>query len=305
MGTADKNRKVSINRQQTLYEKIMDFQIDDGATHFSFKQRLARENGWSDAFAARVIREYKRFIYLMVTAGHPVTPSDQIDQAWHLHLSYTRSYWDRLCRQVIGQSLHHNPTQGGAAERHKFDQWYRRTLDSYQCIFKEPPAADLWPEPSVRFGYDLFFRRINFRNNWVIRKPKLPRFVSLTKWRLASFGLVMMGIVVSVPLAAIGSTSSDNTHHSLLWGIFPIVIMFFIGGVKVAKQRRERRCPTCGQFNALYRTDTIEAREGNEKWEEFRCEGCNSTTWKKLRDDSGGGGGGCGGGCSGCGGCGG
>ena len=31
--------------------------------------------------ARRVIREYKRFTFLAMEAGHPVTPSDPVDQA--------------------------------------------------------------------------------------------------------------------------------------------------------------------------------------------------------------------------------
>ncbi|MEK6230809.1 MAG: hypothetical protein N2A42_03075 [Luteolibacter sp.] len=33
--------------------------------------------------------EYKRFVALAMLAGHPVTPSEEVDQAWHLHLVYT------------------------------------------------------------------------------------------------------------------------------------------------------------------------------------------------------------------------
>ena len=59
--------------------------------------RLASENGWSREYAVRVMQEYRRFAFLAVAAGHPVSPSDAVDQAWHLHLVYTRSYWDEFC----------------------------------------------------------------------------------------------------------------------------------------------------------------------------------------------------------------
>ena len=42
--------------------------------------------------------------------------SEQVDAAWHLHLTYTRSYWDRFCKETLGQPLHHDPTRGGPAE---------------------------------------------------------------------------------------------------------------------------------------------------------------------------------------------
>lgn len=99
----------------------------------SFAQRLALENAWSIAFPERVIHEYKRFIFLAASAGHPVTSSDQVDQAWHLHLT--------LCHDVIGRPGHHTPTQGGSAELRKFDVWYLRTLASYRASFAQPPLS--------------------------------------------------------------------------------------------------------------------------------------------------------------------
>ncbi|MGF2075510.1 glycine-rich domain-containing protein, partial [Enterococcus casseliflavus] len=90
-------------------------------------QRLARENGWKLEFTRRVVAEYKRFIFLAIVAGHAVTPSQQVDQAWHLHLLYTRSYWDDFCGQVLGLRIHHGPTQGGSAEQAKYRDWYDRT----------------------------------------------------------------------------------------------------------------------------------------------------------------------------------
>jgi hypothetical protein len=44
--------------QINLWKKIENFQIDDPSVSFSFYKRLARENGWSQAYAERVIKEY-------------------------------------------------------------------------------------------------------------------------------------------------------------------------------------------------------------------------------------------------------
>ena len=81
--------------EQALWKRIASFSVDEGDEALTFASRLARENRWTDAYAVRAIEEYKRLIFLAVVAGHPVTPSDQVDQVWHLHLTYTRSYWDR------------------------------------------------------------------------------------------------------------------------------------------------------------------------------------------------------------------
>ncbi|MFD1733046.1 hypothetical protein ACFSC4_21000 [Deinococcus malanensis] len=58
------------------------------------------------ARAHEVLGEYRRFLHLS-TLG-PVSPSHLVDEAWHLHLTYTQDYWERL-PQVLGRALHHNP----------------------------------------------------------------------------------------------------------------------------------------------------------------------------------------------------
>ena len=156
---------------QGLWERIEAFSFDAGPSTFPFWARLASENGWSMSFAARAITEYRRFLYLAVVAGHQVSPSDQVDQVWHLHLLYTESYWNGLCRDVLGMPLHHQPTAGGTSERAKFDDWYRKTLVSYRRVFREDPPADIWPDPDSRAGDVDHYQRVNTRRCWIIRRP--------------------------------------------------------------------------------------------------------------------------------------
>jgi hypothetical protein len=66
--------------QSDLWARLIALDLDGQAT-FSFSKRLARDNGWSLAFARSVVLEYKKFVYLAATCGHPVTPSDEVDQA--------------------------------------------------------------------------------------------------------------------------------------------------------------------------------------------------------------------------------
>ena len=157
--------------QKELYQRICAFRFDEGGTVFPFAARLARDNGWSVGYTARVITEYRRFAFLAVAAGHPVSPSDQVDQAWHMHLLYTKSYWQRFCGKVLNRPLHHEPTQGGSQERNKFHTWYERTLESYGRFFEPEPPADIWPDAGVRFGHDIHFERVNKKRYWIIPKP--------------------------------------------------------------------------------------------------------------------------------------
>ena len=135
-----------------LLLRLESFEIDQPGVSFPFSARLARDQGWDRGFARRVCDEYKRFLWLAVKAGHPVTPSEEVDEAWHLHLCYTRSYWDDLCGKLLGKPLHHGPTEGGRDEDEKFADWYGRTLDSYRRHFGEEPPTDIWPPVGQRCG---------------------------------------------------------------------------------------------------------------------------------------------------------
>ena len=106
--------------EHPVWQALEPYRIGPPDAALTFITRLARENRWSEEFAARVIAEYKRFCFLAVTAGHEVTPSDAVDQAWHLHLTYSRDYWERFCPHVLGRDLHHGPTAGGGAEQARY-----------------------------------------------------------------------------------------------------------------------------------------------------------------------------------------
>lgn len=123
----------------------MAFHFDNTGDALTFTQRLARENGWSLGFAQRVVEEYRRFLYLALRASHSVTPSDAVDQAWHLHLVYSRSYWDELCAHVLQHPLHHGPTRGGRTEDNRFLDAYEATRDSYRRCFGSEPRTTSGP----------------------------------------------------------------------------------------------------------------------------------------------------------------
>ncbi len=223
---------------RALRARLEAFDLDEAGASLPFNARLARDNGWSPPFAARVVAEYKRFVFLAMRAGHPVTPSDEVDQAWHQHLCYTRSYWDALCGEVLGAPLHHGPTRGGQSEGQKFADWYARTLQSYREWFGEEPPRDIWPPSEIRFGQATQFRRLNTRSFWMVKKPAWaggnrsqigtpqigtpqPRLVPLhlSRFRLPQIGLPRRDWLRIVPLlfalilAGCAGVESD-LHHA-------------------------------------------------------------------------------------------
>ena len=160
--------------QQALWRCIRDHALDKLDTSLPYSRRLARDNHWDEVFADRVIEEYRRFVFLAMVAGHPVTPSDQVDQAWHLHLLYTEDYWGAFTA-LLPRPLHHGPTQGGLAEGEKFSDWYSKTLHSYWRLFGEHPPIDVWPAAVERFGRDTRWVRVNRDDYWLIPRKRTRR----------------------------------------------------------------------------------------------------------------------------------
>jgi hypothetical protein len=137
--------EVLTDHQQELYLRLQSYCFDAPGGAVAFAAKLACEQGWSVAKSERVLGEYRRFLFLALEAGHPVSPSRAVDLAWHQHLLDTRSYWHEFCPRVLGRPLHHTPSRGSEEERQRMWERYRRTLASYRAFFGEAPPADLWP----------------------------------------------------------------------------------------------------------------------------------------------------------------
>ncbi|WP_294820414.1 hypothetical protein [uncultured Flavobacterium sp.] len=226
--------------EKQLWDKLERFGFDSEGTQLTFAKRLARENGWSAVYTHRVIGEYKKFLFLCCVSPTPVTPSDPVDQAWHLHLTYTRSYWDELCENTLKRKIHHNPTKGGNDEREKFDGCYTALQDIYLEKFKTPPPPDIWQGNDERFS-EVNFRRVSLDRYWLVPKPDHAfREIALQSLLVAGAllciqaepGTLFMGILlVAFVIAAIrrktknkdgGKNKGGNglNEGAGIWGIF-------------------------------------------------------------------------------------
>jgi hypothetical protein len=192
-------------QQVELYAQIQAFQIDSPFVSLPFSKRLARDHQWSLIYTERVIEEYKKFLFLAIVADHPVTPSNAVDQVWHLHLTYTHSYWNDLCTHILPRPLHHHPTQGGQQQRELFWDCYHKTLDSYEHFFSDRAPVDIWPTPASRFRQAGQFRQINSEDYWVIPKPSFALFqrvfwqISHLSWlRNVMISLLTIGLIFSL-----------------------------------------------------------------------------------------------------------
>ncbi len=170
--------------ESVLWKRISEFPLDAPGASNPFSAKLQRENRWSASFTMRVIEEYRRFAFLSVVAGHMVSPSDAVDQAWHRHLFYTQSYWTDFCQSTLGKKLHHNPSQGGNTESAKYDAAYVQTLESYQRFFGEPAPTEIWPASVVKQSERHDYVRVDRQSHWVVPKlrlrPLLPYAICVT-----------------------------------------------------------------------------------------------------------------------------
>jgi hypothetical protein len=89
-------------------DKTLAFDLDAPPSEYGFSTRLINENFWTNDFAEKAIREYKKFMYLAATSDLMVSPSPVIDTVWHQHLIFTQSYSD-LCG-LLGRFIQHVPS---------------------------------------------------------------------------------------------------------------------------------------------------------------------------------------------------
>ncbi|XZE55007.1 TIGR04222 domain-containing membrane protein [Planctomycetaceae bacterium SH139] len=223
---ADRNHQESSNTTTdsgpSLRIRLERFDLDDSNSRLKFSERLARENNWTMRYAGRVIVEYKRFLELAITAGHTVTPSDDIDQAWHLHMVYTRSYWNDLCRDVLRQPLHHGPTKGGQHERERYEDLYARTVDSYHRTFDEAPPEDIWPASEERFRQSIQSVRVDRGKNWVIPKPAWAQVA-----KAGACASAPVAIVASDQMLGAAFLAVDGPSFLLIYIVLFMVALIF------------------------------------------------------------------------------
>jgi hypothetical protein len=203
----------TILTDDAMMQALDAMQIEPIGASLSFTDRLARENGWSRDFAARVFAEYRRFLYLAATSGTAVTPSDEVDQAWHLHLAYSRHYWDVLCSTILKRPLHHGPTAGGDAEDSRYQRQYADTKMLYQQTFGAAPPADIWPDAERRFG--AAFQRVEMGRHWLVPKriayplAALPLLAACSVATKSADGAIAGVIAILVVLANLWNLGSS------------------------------------------------------------------------------------------------
>lgn len=131
---------------QNLWLKVARFSLDDPNAAYPFSKKLGEAQGWFEDKTLHVIAEYKKFMFLCMTAPNGASPSPAVDECWHLHLTFTANY-AAFCAETAGKFIHHNPSKGGTTERHRHTDWYEETLKNYVETFQQIPPHNIWTPP--------------------------------------------------------------------------------------------------------------------------------------------------------------
>ncbi len=255
-----------------LWERITSHPLDALDDGLPFSRKLAREQGWTAEFTARAIAEYRRFVFLAMTAGHEVVPSEVVDQVWHLHLLYTEDYWGEFCPKVLGRPLHHGPGRGRRGETERFRELYAETLASYQHRFG-PIDEQAWEPGRERFADGGRWRRVDLGRHFVLPRPRWPGRMA---WQRLGLGLAAS--VLAAPAFALSVNPFDWSGGEFL---LLYLVLLFIALIAAFVLRRPagpplERLPTLSTYEIAYLHGgpervveaalTVLAREARIQW---------------------------------------
>ena len=206
----------------SIHQWIEAFDFSDIGSDETFAERLAIEQGWTLGFALRVEGEYRRFLVLTQVCGGMSCPSDEVDQAWHVHLTLTQNY-ATFCEGLPNGFLHHYPSKGGAEELARHRKMYSQTLENYRITFGHTAPAELWPAVDVRFSRKR-------------AQAPLETFVQVSPDLL--FGMSTLGVLLLTwplshlrPIKVFPDTSGPDF---LLWFSLAYGLLFLVGFVRLS-----------------------------------------------------------------------
>lgn len=131
-------------KDHDLWTRIEAMVLDDPDGDLPYSVKLAEAQRWTPEHTSAVIEEYKRFIYLAMIDASETTPSPDIDEAWHLHLTYTKHYWGEMCDRILKRPFHHVPCSN-RADMSRYHSQYEATKRLYRQEFDADPPRDVWP----------------------------------------------------------------------------------------------------------------------------------------------------------------
>jgi hypothetical protein len=181
--TVVKDRNVYHNllqdRDQTPAEIL--YSVLDIVFPPKFLSNLQVEQLIDENTANKWFLEYRKYLVLAYLTKDMISPSEQVDQVWHLHMTYTQHY-RATCQNILQREFKHTPSLGGSAESKKYEGVYEETLSFYKAVFLIDPPQDVWETPQQRFEMANFeFRNLNLFRLAVLYSMKVvnPDFLQI------------------------------------------------------------------------------------------------------------------------------
>ncbi|MGU3560554.1 glycine-rich domain-containing protein [Methylobacterium radiotolerans] len=192
-----------------LWARILHWH-DRLASDGAFTTRVRTALAVDGHAVSEAILEYLRFAYLAWTSPVGSTPSRAVDEVWHAHLLFTRSY-ETFCQETRGHLLHHEPGDGETDEA-RFREAYLATLDRYRAEFGEPPIR-WWPCPQpAETPPATAVCNANFPSGFALLLP--GAVLSALAWRYVGpeVGLASaFGVVLVAAMLVLGSSAPAGT----------------------------------------------------------------------------------------------
>lgn len=208
-----------------LWKKIKEVEFDAIALNGKFSDHLAASNGWTQSFAQRAIREYKKFMYLSAVSERVLVPSDVVDQVWRLHLSDTRHYWGTFC-QMIGKPIHHVKVGEHSAESAQTLSEYDYTKSFYLDEFKQAPRAEFWPAGTGPHAISPPMQRVNRSRYMILQKPTMRLWRSVGRFAgVATFPLSIVAYAVNQSSAVV-TGEITSTGWLMVAGVAVVIATF-------------------------------------------------------------------------------
>jgi len=119
-------------------EAYSDSLLKENPVLYNKLEKVSTENITPDELLVEVLK----FMYLVSRFEIKLTPSIIVDYGWHEFILFTKLY-ERFCKEILGQFIHHTPDADIAANNRNF----LKTIQHYIKLFGKPPE-DIWGEIS-------------------------------------------------------------------------------------------------------------------------------------------------------------
>lgn len=120
-------------------EKLADYQLPK-----ELKEHLVKAHEWGDEFADQVLKEYWRYIQMLVVVKGMMIPSQVLAQVGEIHQRMDAQNW-RALNILLVKPL--NIDIDRQKDDKKYLEVYLKTLEDYKQIFHEFPPTEVWEDP--------------------------------------------------------------------------------------------------------------------------------------------------------------